>query len=178
MAGTPLGRGSEGETLVAEETTGALPPEVAASAEILARSSGFSDEDCRIMRIAGHLHDLGKLGVPDSVLCKPGPVLPGFGAQDDPDGLCSPGFFHDGKAPAQDRFGVYVLHPAGERVECQDPRFCGECDTNRVKEAGTDEEDAVCPGIPCRSETAAEYLPPVGCPAASVRNADRNSMLF
>jgi HD-GYP domain-containing protein (c-di-GMP phosphodiesterase class II) len=45
---------------------------VAASAEILARLSGFSDEDQVKIRVAGYLHDLGKLAVPTEVLEKAG----------------------------------------------------------------------------------------------------------
>jgi HD-GYP domain-containing protein (c-di-GMP phosphodiesterase class II) len=43
---------------------------VAAVAEILARTLGFSEENCRIIRIAGYLHDLGKLAVPTELLEK------------------------------------------------------------------------------------------------------------
>lgn len=45
---------------------------VAASAEALARLSGMSDDECKMMKIAGHLHDVGKLRVPRSILEKPG----------------------------------------------------------------------------------------------------------
>ena len=41
------------------------------SAEI-ARAIGFSDEEVERVRIAGIVHDVGKIGVPESVLCKPG----------------------------------------------------------------------------------------------------------
>jgi HD-GYP domain-containing protein (c-di-GMP phosphodiesterase class II) len=44
---------------------------VAASAETLARLSGRSAEECAHMRIAGLLHDLGKLAVPAELLEKP-----------------------------------------------------------------------------------------------------------
>lgn len=44
---------------------------VAATAAELARLSGFSERDCRLIRIAGYLHDLGKLAVPAEVLEKP-----------------------------------------------------------------------------------------------------------
>ncbi|RJR38557.1 MAG: HD domain-containing protein [Deltaproteobacteria bacterium] len=44
---------------------------VAAVAEELARLIGFSERDCRLMRIAGYLHDLGKLAVPTEILEKP-----------------------------------------------------------------------------------------------------------
>jgi len=44
---------------------------VSASAEALSRLLGFSERESALMRIAGHLHDLGKLIVPDSILEKP-----------------------------------------------------------------------------------------------------------
>lgn len=40
------------------------------SAEI-ARAVGFSDDEVERVRIAGIVHDVGKIGVPESVLCKP-----------------------------------------------------------------------------------------------------------
>lgn len=45
---------------------------VAASARTLARLAGMSDEECRMMEIAGYLHDIGKLRVPNEILEKPG----------------------------------------------------------------------------------------------------------
>jgi HD-GYP domain-containing protein (c-di-GMP phosphodiesterase class II) len=45
---------------------------VAASAESLAMLYGFSPKECLMMRIAGHLHDLGKLAVPVEILEKRG----------------------------------------------------------------------------------------------------------
>ncbi len=45
---------------------------VAAIAESLAVHFGFSETDARDVRRAGLLHDLGKLGVPNSILDKPG----------------------------------------------------------------------------------------------------------
>ena len=44
---------------------------VAASAESIAKFAGFSERECRMMRIAGYLHDLGKLVVPKEILEKP-----------------------------------------------------------------------------------------------------------
>lgn len=44
---------------------------VATSAEMLAERVGFSRDDCRSMKIAGYLHDLGKLAVPVEILDKP-----------------------------------------------------------------------------------------------------------
>ena len=45
---------------------------VAASATELARLAGMPEEDVLQMRIAGYLHDVGKLAVPRSILEKPG----------------------------------------------------------------------------------------------------------
>ena len=44
---------------------------VAASAMALARLAGFSERECRLVEISGHLHDLGKLGIPQEILEKP-----------------------------------------------------------------------------------------------------------
>jgi len=44
---------------------------VAASAESIAKFAGFSERECQLMRIAGYLHDLGKLVVPKEILEKP-----------------------------------------------------------------------------------------------------------
>ncbi len=49
---------------------------VATIAEALARLLGFSERECRMMRVAGHLHDLGKLAVPSEILEKPGRLTP------------------------------------------------------------------------------------------------------
>lgn len=45
---------------------------VAASAEALAGMVGLPLQDCGMIRIAGYLHDLGKLAVPAEILEKPG----------------------------------------------------------------------------------------------------------
>ena len=45
---------------------------VAASARELARLAGMTDRECRMMEIAGYLHDIGKLRVPNEILEKPG----------------------------------------------------------------------------------------------------------
>lgn len=45
---------------------------VAANADEIARISGFSEEDCRSIKIAGFLHDIGKLAIPVELLEKPG----------------------------------------------------------------------------------------------------------
>ena len=45
---------------------------VAAAAKALAEATGLSNETCSAVRLGGLLHDVGKIGVPDSVLRKPG----------------------------------------------------------------------------------------------------------
>lgn len=44
---------------------------VATIAEWLAKFIGFSEGECKMMKIAGYLHDLGKLAVPTEILEKP-----------------------------------------------------------------------------------------------------------
>jgi HD-GYP domain-containing protein (c-di-GMP phosphodiesterase class II) len=45
---------------------------VAAVAEALARYLGFSETNCKTMKIAGYLHDLGKIAIPTELLEKSG----------------------------------------------------------------------------------------------------------
>jgi diguanylate cyclase (GGDEF)-like protein/putative nucleotidyltransferase with HDIG domain len=42
--------------------------------EMMARELGLSDERVHRVRLAGFLHDIGKIGVPDKILSKPGPL--------------------------------------------------------------------------------------------------------
>jgi diguanylate cyclase (GGDEF)-like protein/putative nucleotidyltransferase with HDIG domain len=42
--------------------------------ELMARSLGLGREHVERVRLAGVLHDIGKIGVPDSILSKPGPL--------------------------------------------------------------------------------------------------------
>ena len=39
---------------------------------LLTQALGCSDEVYDVIRVAGLLHDVGKIGIPDSILCKPG----------------------------------------------------------------------------------------------------------
>lgn len=43
---------------------------------ILARRCGLSPERCEEIRLASILHDVGKIGIPDRILLKPGPLTP------------------------------------------------------------------------------------------------------
>ena len=40
----------------------------------LGRRLGLSQEKCTALRLAGIVHDIGKVGIPDSILLKPGPL--------------------------------------------------------------------------------------------------------
>lgn len=44
--------------------------------ELLARSYGLPDQDADTIRFAAPLHDIGKIGIPDAILNKPGPHTP------------------------------------------------------------------------------------------------------
>ena len=48
--------------------------EVAVVAHALALASGLSPAQADITHLAGHLHDIGKIGIPDSLLAKPEPL--------------------------------------------------------------------------------------------------------
>lgn len=49
---------------------------VAELAWSIAHELGFGDREAESARIAGHLHDIGKIGVLDSIISKPGALLP------------------------------------------------------------------------------------------------------
>lgn len=50
--------------------------EVAQIAHALALTMGLNPREADIIHVAGHLHDIGKIGVPDCVLGKQGPLSP------------------------------------------------------------------------------------------------------
>lgn len=47
---------------------------VSSYAEAIAEAIGLSDKDRELVKIAAMLHDVGKIGLPDSILTKPGPL--------------------------------------------------------------------------------------------------------
>jgi response regulator RpfG family c-di-GMP phosphodiesterase len=47
------------------------------SCVLVGRALGMDDEDCEDLFHASLLHDVGKVGIPDSILLKPGPLDPG-----------------------------------------------------------------------------------------------------
>lgn len=50
--------------------------EVAIMTHHLAVGLGLDEERCEAFHIAGHLHDIGKIGIPDHILKKDGPLTP------------------------------------------------------------------------------------------------------
>jgi len=47
---------------------------VADISSLLAQAHGLTPRQSEMVHMAGHLHDVGKIGVPDSILLKPGPL--------------------------------------------------------------------------------------------------------
>ena len=56
--------------------TKAHSEQVAQHALRLADTLGLTSEQKRMLRVAGLLHDVGKIGIPDRILRKPGPLSP------------------------------------------------------------------------------------------------------
>lgn len=59
-----------------DDTTGRHVIRVGRYAAILAQELGFSDIDATMIGMAAQLHDVGKIGLPDSILLKPGSLGP------------------------------------------------------------------------------------------------------
>src|ERR687897_1001748 len=55
-----------------DDNTGQLTERVGQMAALLARQLGLTDPQVSLIRRAAPLHDVGKIGVPDSILLKPG----------------------------------------------------------------------------------------------------------
>jgi HD-GYP domain-containing protein (c-di-GMP phosphodiesterase class II) len=55
-----------------DSATGDHSLRVARLVERLARAAGWDEEDANALAMAGLVHDVGKLGIPESVLLKPG----------------------------------------------------------------------------------------------------------
>ncbi|MBF0180974.1 MAG: DUF3369 domain-containing protein [Magnetococcales bacterium] len=49
---------------------------VAENSRLLAQLAGLSAEECELLRMASPMHDLGKIGIPDAILNKPGKLTP------------------------------------------------------------------------------------------------------
>jgi putative two-component system response regulator len=57
-----------------DDNTGAHVTRVSRMAEVIARGLGLDEKTCELIRYASALHDIGKIGIPDGVLLKPGPL--------------------------------------------------------------------------------------------------------
>ena len=55
-----------------DEETGAHVRRTGLYSELLAGSSGWDRESCDQIRLAAPMHDVGKIGIPDAILRKPG----------------------------------------------------------------------------------------------------------
>ncbi len=55
-----------------DEETGAHIRRVGCYCESLAKTIGWPAKDVEMIRMAAPMHDIGKIGIPDAVLCKPG----------------------------------------------------------------------------------------------------------
>lgn len=57
-----------------DEETAEHVERMSRTCSLIARQLGWTAHACEDLRIASSLHDLGKIGVPDAVLLKPGPL--------------------------------------------------------------------------------------------------------
>ena len=57
-----------------DDQTGEHTQRVGLTAALVAENLGLPPEEIRLIRSAAPLHDVGKIGIPDSVLLKPGPL--------------------------------------------------------------------------------------------------------
>lgn len=57
-----------------DDVTGRHAERVGLLSALVAREMGLSDEVVRLMRFAAPLHDVGKIGIPDAILMKSGPL--------------------------------------------------------------------------------------------------------
>ncbi len=57
-----------------DDPTGLHVTRVSLYAARLGAAAGLNDEQCTLLKFASTMHDIGKIGVPDSILLKPGPL--------------------------------------------------------------------------------------------------------
>jgi putative two-component system response regulator len=63
-------------SLCRDEETGMHIHRTGLLSELLARAAGWSAADCELIRMAAPMHDVGKIGIPDAILRKPGKLTP------------------------------------------------------------------------------------------------------
>ncbi len=71
---TQVDRAIHAAVEVRDEHTAAHGLQVARLAEALGRAISLSDSEVDALREAAHIHDVGKIGIPDQVLLKPAPL--------------------------------------------------------------------------------------------------------
>jgi len=59
-----------------DHSTSCHSEEVAVMAQTIGLQMGLSAKAADILHVAGHLHDIGKVGIEDAILKKPGPLTP------------------------------------------------------------------------------------------------------
>jgi putative two-component system response regulator len=59
-----------------DDDTGRHTQRVGQLSAALARAAGVPEEECGLIRRAAALHDIGKIGIPDGILLKPGKLTP------------------------------------------------------------------------------------------------------
>lgn len=57
-----------------DESTGAHIQRMSRYCALMARELGMESDECELLRLASQMHDVGKIGIPDSILLKPGPL--------------------------------------------------------------------------------------------------------
>ncbi len=60
-----------------DDTTGEHTQRVGQTAAFIAQALGLTERDVALIRRAAPLHDIGKIGIPDTILLKPGKLAPG-----------------------------------------------------------------------------------------------------
>lgn len=59
-----------------DDVTGQHAERVGVLSALIAEALGMTADDVRLLRQAAPLHDVGKIGIPDAILMKPGPLTP------------------------------------------------------------------------------------------------------
>jgi putative two-component system response regulator len=59
-----------------DHATGTHVERMSRYAGLIAAGAGFDEERCALIRLAAQMHDLGKIGLPDGILFKPGRLSP------------------------------------------------------------------------------------------------------
>lgn len=59
-----------------DEETGRHTRRMSHYSFVIGRAAGLSPSECEVLRAASPLHDLGKIGIPDAILGKPGKLTP------------------------------------------------------------------------------------------------------